>query len=350
MTTAARQREAEQVGIAYQAALAYLGVQAVQEALSMWQDMPAIFRPAQASAWLARIVDMVLARRMAARLLAMAYYRLARALRTGRTIADPARSTLASVDLVVLRREFVALVGDDSGYRPGSDNDSIPVEKLPSLVNDHAALEADAEDEAEEVLLNLGPNNLLRKVREIDTARPADEVDARREQAHIEAGTRSAAAVERIVMNGARSATWSAAQRDTRVVGYARVSQSGTPCGFCAMLISRGAVYKTKLTATYSDGDQYHDNCHCVAIELYAESDYASERFALNREYQDLWPEVTKGHSGKDALRVWRRYFRDQQAASALAARSTPNALEATPIERQRFDAGTADRDRVRVR
>lgn len=49
------------------------------------------------------------------------------------------------------------------------------------------------------------------------------------------------------------------------MLGYARVLSGAENCGFCAMLASRGAVYK-KDTALYRrDGRRYHDNCDCVA-------------------------------------------------------------------------------------
>jgi hypothetical protein len=126
-------------------------------------------------------------------------------------------------------------------------------------------------------------------------------------------------------MDGARGQVWSLAQRDPRVIGYVRLSRSGTPCGWCAMLISRGPVYKSQRTAEYADGDKYHDNCHCYAEPVYGREQYGdSALYALNRRYEQLWPQVTKGLRGKAALSAWRRFIRQEQASSARVA--DPNA------------------------
>lgn len=340
MTSTRRELEAEQTSAVFQLALAQLGISTVADALKLWGTVPPVAQAAQSAAWLDQAVHLVLTRRVASRALAMSYYRLVRALRTGRTIADPAHRTPPSVTLGELRREFAVLAGNPkpspAEVAPGTpappaaqpaegDDERIGVEKLDGLVNDHARLERSAQDEADEVLEMLGTRNLEHKVAAIDTSRPADQVDAQRAEAHQRAGTRQAAAAERLVINGARGVLWSNADRDRRVIGYARVSRTGTPCGWCAMLISRGAVYKSKRGATYSDGDKYHDNCHCYAEPLFSQAQYTSDaKFDLNRDYEGLWPTVTAGTAGKDALAVWRRYFRAQQKASALEARSTP--------------------------
>ncbi|HEX8570229.1 MAG TPA: hypothetical protein VF699_09965 [Caulobacteraceae bacterium] len=356
MTTPARSAEADQAATAYHVALTQIGVATVEDALSLWQGVPPARTAATSAAWLRRAIFLVMTRRSRARDLAMAYYRLARALRTGRTVANPCRPGPAYVSLDMLRREFAALAGpeqptsaavtpgtdaapptteadqtgplpDDEEADEGSDVDEadrILVEEIEAIDREQERQERAAEEETRIALQELGPNNLDRKLADIDTTAPAATVDALREDAHRRAGTRQAAAAERIVMNGARGTAWSLGQRDRRVVGYVRLSQSGTPCGWCAMLISRGAVYKSQRSAEYADGDKYHDNCHCTAEQVFTRDQFTgSDLFALNRRYGVLWPQVTKGLSGKAALRAWRRFIRQEQAAAQQARRSS---------------------------
>lgn len=332
--------EAAAVAAKFQAALIQLGIQTIALALALWRRVPAREGSGDvAEEWLERAVRMVATRRRLARDLAVAYYRLDRALRTGRTIPNPRSPTPATVRLGSLRAEFERMVDlaaegaseaqtEDAPTptTPQGRNDAqIPVERFDGLTDDgddeEDEIEEDAEQEARVVLLALGPRGLRRRLEEIDTTKESTKVDAERDEAHAKSGSRIASAMERLVLNGGRSAVWSLADRDKRVLGWARASTTGTPCGWCAMLISRGAVYRSEKSATLDgEGDQYHDNCHCVAIPMYSRSEYQnSPRFALNREYEELWPRVTRGLSGKAALSAWRKYIRQQQKSNRQA-------------------------------
>ena len=270
----------------------------------------------------------------------MSYYRLVRALRTGNTIADPRKPEPPYVTLDMLRREFAALApeGTAEGYGDpveGEDEalDQILVEELDGLQAEEERLEREAEEEARIDLEALGTNNLDNRLADIDDSDPASSVDESRNEAHRKAGAQQAATAERIAMDGARSTVWRNADLDKRALGYARVSRTGTPCGWCAMLISRGAVYKSRESASraiYGDGDKYHDYCHCYAEPVFSRAQYAeSDLFALNRKYKPLWKEVTEGLSGKAALTLWRRFIRQEQRTRDLASRSTSNVQEA---------------------
>ncbi|MEU5403721.1 hypothetical protein ABZ348_31020 [Streptomyces sp. NPDC005963] len=316
--------------------------------------------------------------------LARAYYRLARALRTGTTVADPYHPEPTYVTLDVLRREFAALAGEPaaspqegrpapspsgpstspsstasgspagvveapespSGQELEEDSDAeldrILVEELEGLRDDEERIERDAEEELRTVLEALGPQTLGTKVDVIDTSQPADEVDRLRNEAHRQAGAQQAAAAARIAMNGGRSAVWNHASRDRRALGYVRLSRTGTPCGWCAMLISRGFVrsdaYRTQEAAgptlaqldsgEYADGDRYHDNCHCYAEPVFAPEQYGSPAYALNRSYAELWPKVTRGLSGQAAVSAWRRFIRQEQKAAAQEARRSATSVQ----------------------
>ncbi|WNV90303.1 hypothetical protein [Umezawaea sp. Da 62-37] len=315
--------------------------------------MPPARTTALSAAWLARAVRLVMTRRRQSRDLAMAYYRLVRALRTGTTAADPRRPNPPFVTLSMLRNEFAALAssqasqedaeepasttsrpiperpaesesGPESQPPEAPEEDQVPVETIDGLDRELERQEREAEAEAHLVLEVLGLDNLDNKLDEIDDEQPAPDVDELRADAHRKAGARQAAAAERVAMNGARSTTWAAGHRDRRVLGYVRLSRTGTPCGWCAMLISRGAVYRSEKSATYADGDKYHDGCHCYAELIYSFDQYdTSELTALNRRYAAEWPSVTRGRSGKAAVSAWRRHIRQEQRQAHLA-RSRP--------------------------
>lgn len=365
MTPPARQVETDEASAAYHVALTQIGAQTTAEALALWADVPADLRAATAGGWLRRAITLVMGRRRQARDLARSYYRLARALQTGTTVADPYHPEPEHVTLGDLRREFAALAGTynrptstaadeaatgepgeasstpadnaqpvDDNAQPSGDSEGqeldddaddwerVLVEELKGLREEEERVERQAEEELRTVLEALGTQNLNRRLAEVDDQQPAKDADAARAEAHRQAGARQAAAASRIAMNGARSSNWTHMRRDRRALGYVRLSRTGTPCGWCAMLISRGPVYKSKASATFADGDRYHDNCHCYAAPIFSMRQFqGSELTALSREYEALWPEVTKGHSGKAAVSAWRRFIRQKQRSAAQEAR-----------------------------
>ncbi|GGK13171.1 hypothetical protein GCM10010124_02160 [Pilimelia terevasa] len=356
MSTSARQQEADRASIAFHLALTRIGAKTIADALRLWTNVPPTRTAAVSATWLRQAIHLVMTRRARARDLAMAYYRLARALRTGRTVADPRRPEPRYVTLDMLRREFNALSGKPAAPEPNDNEDQdqdqdqeedeggrddantaieieeggedaeadrILVEEIAALDRRERERERAAEAEAKTALEQLGTGNLDRKLGKTDTSASGDDVDAARDQAHRKAGTRQAATAERIVLDGGRGQLWTLTETDRRVIGYARVSRSGTPCGWCAMLISRGAVYRSRRSATHADGDRYHDNCHCYAEPLYSRQQMGSDLFDLNRQYAADWPRVTRGLSGARALSAWRRHIRQQQRRAQEARRTS---------------------------
>lgn len=103
-------------------------------------------------------------------------------------------------------------------------------------------------------------------------ARTASEDAARRVMLQQVSG-----AGRRLVLAGARASVEETVRRSTQIVGYQRKT-SGSPCAFCAMLASRGAVYKTERTA--GEGHQYHDRCSCTAEPLYSRQQAGPVPFA----------------------------------------------------------------------
>lgn len=95
-----------------------------------------------------------------------------------------------------------------------------------------------------------------------------------------------------------------AVQYDQQATGWARVHLgSKAPCGFCAMLISRGPVYKSEETAGFAA----HNGCECHPEPLFRGQGGAFPGHEQYDRYQALWDEVNARHSGRDALNAFRR-------------------------------------------
>ena len=114
--------------------------------------------------------------------------------------------------------------------------------------------------------------------------------------------------------------------RRLRGVRYARVAGGGESCGFCTMLISRGPVYHSFVTAGAPQSSQqifedyartrnvelldgltnrFHPNCDCRVVPVFDQSDWPGKS-----EYEDanrLWYSATSGYRGIDALNALRR-------------------------------------------
>lgn len=356
MTAPERLAEAAETTVVYQAAMTMLGFKSIAEAIALWADVSSSPKQVNATSgrWITYALSLVGKRRAHARALTLSYVRLQRALVTGYTIHNPLdpESPKDKTSLADLREEFYdgveelapEIYEDTPQDVPGahaedtasfdidapaaSGDDEVTVEVLENFgIKDLEDIEALSEEEARIVLAALGPDNLLKKYEKLDSKAPSGDVDRARTEAHRAAGNRQAAAAERLVLNGGRDLTHELIRKDHRVVAYARVSRTGTPCGFCAMLISRGPIYKTKFSATYSaSGDEYHDNCHCEAVPVYSVEHYdRDESFDTNREYDQLWSSFFGEVDSDDALSDWRsfirfRYDHEGSNASAIAA------------------------------
>lgn len=122
----------------------------------------------------------------------------------------------------------------------------------------------------------------------------------------------SLSAAGRHVLDGGRDALDTAVHDDSRAVGYARVT-SAHPCAFCALLASRGPVYKTAETAERTSarssrgpGRAYHDGCACVPEPVFdADAPWPGKA----REWDELYASSTHGTYGKAALRAFRRAY-----------------------------------------
>lgn len=334
--------EADRVDLVYQTVLATIGASTTAEVLALWQSVPVGQAANMAATLLAGATKAILSKREDAKAFGLAYYRLARALRTGSTIAMPlTRNNSEVVSLELLRQEFEAIVAEHTGEGttaitadavPFNDDDSITVEVVPGL---DAALEADANssgpyvDETIQNLVDYSGN----KIGSLPDSLTNGEAKAKAAELHIQHGAMLAAAGGRIAMNGSRNATNQASARDSRVIGWVRLSTTGTPCYWCAMLISRQALYKSAQSAGRGDRDdgtsflgdgmfKFHDNCHCTAEPIYSDSGFSTNpKYAENRYYWSLWERHIKGKFGGDqAMNEWRKLIRRIRAQSQSTA------------------------------
>ena len=92
--------------------------------------------------------------------------------------------------------------------------------------------------------------------------------------------TRLEGAAKRLALAGERETVMGTIERSDVIVGYQRVTASGA-CEFCQMLAGRGAVYKSRTTAStvvgrrgkprgnQRIGRSFHDHCRCTVQPIY---------------------------------------------------------------------------------
>lgn len=147
-------------------------------------------------------------------------------------------------------------------------------------------------------------------------ARGASPLDAQRA-----AQVATAGAVQRHVLSGGRDAVLRSMRADDRARGYQRVSD-GKPCAFCAMLVSRGAVYKSEA----SGGFRTHDGCGCSLVPFW---ELSPEQSAQAEEFRALWDDTYRA-GGYSAFR--RAYERGPRALGApRASRAKRRTVSAGP-------------------
>lgn len=115
--------------------------------------------------------------------------------------------------------------------------------------------------------------------------------------------------VTRMVLAGSRDTATATVDSTDRIVGWRRVT-AGQPCAFCAMVASRGAVYKS---STALQRPQFHDHDRCTYEPLYQRESEPGRVVELRRQ----WEESTDGLSGTDALNAFRTSIRQQGLAAS---------------------------------
>src|SRR5690606_21635989 len=339
------------VTAAYHAAVVRLGAEVIIDAIRLFARLNPTGVRQSGDGWIQDATALALSQHRAAHYLAVSYYRLMRALATGTTVRDE-DDTEAEVTLGELREDFAELVRGlppESAYTPPADGNSDRIitvdEDFVESARQIADREAAAIQQAAVQLQQVGIDALEEKIEALDLDDlSARELEEAREEFWATAEKQQAAVIERVGMNGARGTVHNAMENDSKLVAWVRISTTGTPCGFCAMLISRGAVYKSQESAGDSEdrqreilngktyaGDEYHNNCKCIAVPVYDIATYRTDpAFAQNRELSQMWKDWRNGRNIPDGLEkdddslwdMWQRHFRRAQAAERANRRN----------------------------
>ncbi|GAA2618804.1 hypothetical protein SMC26_40355 [Actinomadura fulvescens] len=172
------------------------------------------------------------------------------------------------------------------------------------------------------------------------------------QQARQHTGVQLAGAASRLVLDGGRATVHRTVHADDAALGYARVTDAN-PCPFCAMLAGRGAVYKNEGTAGRTtnqrfkgDGEfKFHDHCACIAAPVFSRDE---AWLGHSKDLGDEWDRVTKGLSGANARREWRRQWnakqRDQRADAERRRVEAEQEAAQREAERQQAERQEAER------
>lgn len=124
-------------------------------------------------------------------------------------------------------------------------------------------------------------------------------------QALKSAETQTVGAVFRHTANAGRITIAGTALRDPKAVGWARMTD-GRPCAFCAMLASRGAVYKSANTAGLAhDTMKYHDKCGCFVVPMYSKD---APLPGIGGDLMDLWDSTRDANGNTNFARFKAAY------------------------------------------
>lgn len=122
------------------------------------------------------------------------------------------------------------------------------------------------------------------------------------EQPDVEAAkTLADGAASKLTLDVGRQTIVDAVEQDKVAHGWARVARPSS-CFFCAMLATRGAVYRSEQSAHF----EAHDHCTCYVEPLFGA---AYEAPAHVRQWESLYRESTAGKSGHAARLAFRQAF-----------------------------------------
>ncbi|MFB4265310.1 hypothetical protein [Nonomuraea sp. GTA35] len=114
--------------------------------------------------------------------------------------------------------------------------------------------------------------------------------------------------VSRLALSGGRDAILGNVREDRQAIGWARITDKD-PCAFCAMLASRGPVFRSRQTASF----QAHDHCACMPVPAWNRDEAWLQH---SRDLYEQWQKATEGHSGADARRAWRHHWDSRNATT----------------------------------
>lgn len=342
----------------HRAAQERLGLTGAVLMLEAWGEVNAI-APTMSAAWFAKLFAFTSRIRKLSRRLAARYYNLARAIATGTAYPDIDGGFSGDhVRLGTLYQEMADVLNevvDVSAVKKSTISAAENIEPPRGKVDDptpsrEERLDDEFFDQLQEMFNELFPeenspewnapisidepenwdwpdendddsNALLEKlIREEalealkrDAQRELEKENSGREktvalQQRLDAkGSIAAGVLDRDIMSSGRRVIRQSGLRDKRRKAWMRIT-GPHPCSFCAMLASRGAVYKSEKSAG-GDGNMYHANCHCHVVPVWTDNWAYSKR---DQYFIDNWPKVTKGYSGNGALNAWRRWLSSQ--------------------------------------
>lgn len=171
---------------------------------------------------------------------------------------------------------------------------------------------ADAEGRIRTSLIVTGPVALQKRLEKISGAdiSPA-EARALTDAALDLTGAGAAGSAARHVQSGGRESIRAGTTKDPVALGYVRITRAD-PCFFCALLASRGAVYKSDSFEESDSGFdgpgnfKAHDSCGCSLKPLYRRDDPLLDR---SKAFSELYATSTAGKSGPAALLAFRRAY-----------------------------------------
>jgi hypothetical protein len=215
---------------AYRRRTVVLRARFVREFVALWPGPEALLDPALRAAWMGLVIELVRQWRPVFHQLALEHYRQQATLDTG---AVPA----------------VLVAG------------TVPVAELEAGQVVGAML-----------VTAIGP--LFRTQRRIDLLARSEPRQALFRRAEPRALAAAAESAARVALNAGRQAVENTIAQDRLARGWMRVTD-GDPCAFCAMLASRGAVYKSAQSAGFEldpvrgEINRYHDNCGCQVVPVF---------------------------------------------------------------------------------
>lgn len=180
---------------------------------------------------------------------------------------------------------------------------------------------APAQQPRARVQVRVAANDLDPRSRAAARARVVITDDNRRDPAVVRTVTdRVTATVERHIRQVDRETIVATAEAAPAEIGWARVLSGAENCAFCAMLASRGPVYRSDKSALSVVGDRrgrtrgtrqlgegYHDHCDCDAVLVREGQDWAGrEEFERLRR---MWVAASAAH-GTDTTRAFNRSWR----------------------------------------
>lgn len=113
----------------------------------------------------------------------------------------------------------------------------------------------------------------------------------------------------RIVLSGGRTTIIDTVHDDPVAVGWYRLTD-GSPCAFCALMASRGIVYKSEKTADF----QAHNDCGCSAAPAFSRSHELPD---INRTALQVYRAATHGVKSGEQMAAFRKAWAEHQGASA---------------------------------